>query len=174
MNTLYNIAQDFIALEQLIAEEQAGGHTEDDLDVVARWFEEMGGALEQKLQRCIAYVREQELLAVAAGSEADRLSEIKRIRENRVKRVKEAIKYVFEVQGLKRVETPLGAVTLAANGGKAPMELLKPVEELPAEHIKWTPTADADGIRARLEKGETLTFAILKPRGQHVRIQGGK
>lgn len=171
MNSLYNIAEDAIALEMLLAEDQPGGHDEKDLDVVAKWLEEMAGTLDAKLVRCIAYMREQTLLAAAADEEAKRLAEIKRIRLNRVERVKKAIQYVFEVGDIRRVETKLGAVTLAENGGQQALEVFRPVDELPREHVKITTAPDNDSIRARLEAGETLTFARLKPRGFSVRIR---
>lgn len=133
--TLYTIGEEFIALERIL-EEQPDGATEADLDTVAHWLEELHGKLEEKLSRCIAYIR-----------------------------------FVFETQGLKKIETALGNVTLAGNGGKAPLEVLVPVDQLPADCKRVVVEPDLDAIRNVLAKGESVTFARALPRGNHIRIK---
>lgn len=168
--TLYTIGEEFIALERIL-EEQPDGATEADLDTVAHWLEELHGKLEEKLSRCIAYIREQEALSEARLAEAQRLRESAAVPANRVKRLKEAIRFVFETQGLKKIETALGNVTLAGNGGKAPLEVLVPVDQLPDDCKRVVVEPDLDAIRAVLAKGESVTFARALPRGNHIRIK---
>ena len=168
MSTLYTIAAEFRALEDLI-DEQANA-TEADLDVVARWMDEQQGAFETKLSGCIAWIREQESLGQAREDEAKRLRDLAKVNSNRVARLKEAIKFVFESQGLKKVETPMGNVTLAGNGGKQPVA----IDDVPLEAIepRFTKVVrDDEKIRAALEAGESLTFARALPRGCHIRIK---
>jgi hypothetical protein len=166
--TLYTIAAEFRALEDLI-DEQANA-TEADLDVVARWMDEQQGALETKLSRCVAWIREQESLAQAREDEAKRLRDLAKVNTNRVSRLKEAIKFIFESQGLKKVETLMGNITLAGNGGKQPVA----IDDVPLEAIepRFTKVVrDDEKIRAALEAGESLTFARALPRGSHIRVK---
>ena len=167
--TLYAIAAEFRALEDLI-DEQANA-TEADLDVVAKWMDEQQGALETKLSRCIAWIREQESLAQAREDEAKRLRDLAKVNTNRVARLKETIKFIFESQGLKKVETLMGNVTLAANGGKQPIELLVPVDRLPPECVRIVAEPDMDAIRDALKDGQSVTFARALPRSSHIRIK---
>lgn len=168
--TLYTIGSEMDALRDLLEGDDAGT-TEADAEVVAQWMAEFDGALETKLSRCIAYIREQEAMADARALEARRLRELAEIPVARVKRLKEAIRFVFEGQGLKRVETNLGNVTLAANGGKQPIEVLVTVDDLPSDCVRVVREPDLDAIRKRIESGEAITFARALPRGSHVRIR---
>lgn len=166
--TLYSISQDFLALEDLL--EQQAAADSSDLDVVAKWLEELNGTLDAKLERCVAWSREQEALAEVRKQEAQRLLDLAKTNDNRVKRVKDAIKAIFEQQGFKKVDTKLGAVSLRANGGKAPLECQATVETAPKEFVRLVPTLDTEKIRAALEAGQELGFAKLMPRGSHIRM----
>lgn len=181
--TLYTITADFLALEELL--EQQSTATDADADVVAKWLEELSGALDSKIDRCIQYVRSQEALATAATEEADRLRARARIHENRVARLKEAIKFVFGIHQIKKVETPHGSVRVQGSGGKQPIEVLgKRPDDLTTEDLALLPEAytkrvlDNEATRAILDKAEVnektkqraTGVASYLPRGSSVVI----
>lgn len=167
--TLYTIGEEFRVLEEITDTQEDA--TEADLDVVAKWLDELNGKLETKLERCVAYIREQEALAAAREEEAKRLRESAAAPMNRVKRLKEAIRFVLEAQQIKKIETGLGTISVCGNGGKQPIEVLVPVDHLPLECKRVTVEPDLDAIRDVLAKGESVTFARALPRGSHLRIK---
>ena len=78
----------------------------------------------------------------------------------------------FACHDLKTVETARYKLTLANNGGKAPLIVDDEfVLDLPDEYLEWSAEPDRAKIRAALEAGEVLTFARLGERGQSMRIK---
>lgn len=166
---LYSFPAEFAALVELLDDDNA---TVADHDVIAAWWKEYEGALETKLDGCVLWIREQEAMAAFAKEEAARLTARAKVCTNRVERLKETIKFVFESQDLKRIETKHGTVTLATAGGKQALAIVVPVEELPAEFVTVPePQPNTEAIRARLEAGEALPFAHLKPRSTSIRVK---
>lgn len=169
--TLYHITADFLALEDLLEQQSAGG-TEADASIVAGWLEELSGKLEHKAEGVIRYVRTQEALRDALIEEAERLRSRAAVHDNRVRALKEAMRAAMAVAGTKKIETPAGVVSIAGNGGKQPVALLVPLEQVPDEVCRLERKIDDEKLRAALEAagGETH-YAVLQARGNHVRIK---
>ena len=170
MSTLYEITADFRALEELLETQADAG--EADADVVSQWLEELSGALTDKVDRCIMYIRSQEALAVAANTEALRMLERADVHKGRVKKLKDALRFALDAQGLVRVEAPHGVVAIQKNGGVQAM-VVPDLGAVPAELVKQVPTLDADAARAALEAApkQTAPWGHLEPRGSHVRVR---
>lgn len=115
-STLFEIADDMQALEALLEEAQGDGGA---AEVVAAWLDELEGALVDKVDRCAAVVRTLEARAKMRADEAKRLAVRAKVDENAAKRLLEALKYVFEAQDIKSLETAHYRVTLAARGSRA-------------------------------------------------------
>lgn len=168
--TLYTITQEFIALEDLL-EEQAGA-TEADADVVAGWLAELEGSLASKVERCVRYIRTQEALSQAMTEEAARLRARADVHDNRVKRLKDAMRLAMATAALTKIETPAGAVAVQRNGGKQPVSLLVPLEAVPDDVCRLEKKIDDEKIRAALEAaGGSTDYAVLQERGTHLRIR---
>ena len=67
------------------------------------------------------------------------------------------------------IKTALHTIKLVGNGGKQPMEIND--DKVPDSFKRVVLETDKEKIREALEKGETLDFAELKPRGRHVSIK---
>ena len=106
-------------------------------------------------------------------AEEERLAARRKVIENRVARMKEALKSVLEVMesggGQAELKTALHTIKLAGNGGKQPLEVRK--EMVPDNFKKVVLEIDNEKIRKALENGEKLDFAELKPRGRYVEIK---
>ena len=87
--------------------------------------------------------------------------------------LRERLRFVWETRKLGKVETDRFTVSLAKNGGKAPLDIRCGVEDLPSWAVKTETiaSADKDAIRARLEAGEALPFASLMERGTRISIR---
>lgn len=79
---------------------------------------------------------------------------------------------VFDAHTLRTVETDRYRITLARNGGKAPLLVDEvPIENLPAAFVRTTVEVNKEAIREALENGEVLEFARLGERAQSIRIK---
>ena len=162
--------------------------------------------LTAKLERIRRFVgaQEREIGAIdgemkAVRVELERLAERRTTRENRIARVKRYVVALLGVNGLKKIETPLGAISKQANGGLRAFEIMADADVLAQyEQTKGfvrtvTPEpyqlADQDGLRKMLEAigADELTIqdpehaednilppviiVKLAPRGEHVRFR---
>jgi hypothetical protein len=106
-------------------------------------------------------------------AEAKRLIELASTEENRAKLLKDRLKWFFETHKVKTIETARYQLSLARNGGKAPLILKNGVlpTELPEHFQRVSIDPDTAVIREFLEGGEKLNFAVLGDRGTSIRIK---
>ena len=69
----------------------------------------------------------------------------------------------------RKIKTPLFTISVANNGGKQPISIDQ--DNLQADVFKIKREPDMDKIRERLESGEKVLGAELKPRGEHLLIK---
>ena len=170
--TLLDITEDMAAIDELLAE--SGGEitpeTEGTLDA---WFAELDTNLTGKVDNYCALITEIECRAAVRKAEADRLYDRAKIDENAAKALRERLRFVWELRAMGKVQTSRYTVSLAKNGGKAPLDVRVGAEDLPAWAVKTETvvTVDKDAIRSRLEAGEELDFASLMQRGNRIAIK---
>lgn len=173
MSTLYEIGQDMEALAALL--EETGGDVSDEQAGAAldAFLAESADALAEKLDGYGAIIREFEARAAFRKAEAARLAALAATDEGNVKRMKERLRWFFEAHDIPKVETPRFKFSLATNGGARPVSLAVPPEALPETYRveRVTYSANTEAIRAALEAGEPLEFAVLGERGRHVRVR---
>lgn len=104
--SLYEITSGFPALME---NEEI---TEEDKKKIE---EELIVLLQQKSQNTIGYVRNVELTIDAMKTEEKRISEQRKILENRLAKFKEYVKECMEKGGFTKVETEIGSLTIAKN-----------------------------------------------------------
>lgn len=86
--------------------------TEEDK---AKIKEELTLLLQQKSQNTMAYVRNMELTIEAMKSEEKRISEQRKLKENKLVKFKEYVKECMETNGITKIETGLGTMSIAKN-----------------------------------------------------------
>lgn len=101
--------------------------------------------------------------------EIERLTAMKQSIENHNKRMKERLLEVMrDTLHETKIKTDLHTFTICKNGGKQAIEF---DGDVPDNYKRIVYETDNDKIRAALEAGETLPFAHLKERGEHLRIK---
>ena len=172
MPTLFEIADDMDALQDLIEQEEQSPEEADALEV---WLTVTDGEAKDKVDRYAAVIRAIEARAEVRKAEAKALADRARFDENAARRMKDALAGFFERFEIKSMETTHYRVTLAGNGGKAPMQLddVTP-EDVPEMYCRTIPArveVDKETIRQALDSGQELPFARLLPRGKSIRIK---
>jgi hypothetical protein len=164
--TLYEIGAEFAALEAALTE-SAGELTPE---VEAAWDalgEMERGKVDAYRHICIRF----DTFARACEAEAAQLQAKATAATNARKRLMERLKGYMESRGVTELKGELFAAKIQKNGGKAPLALLVPVEELRPEFQRQRIEADTDAIRDALEVGDsTITGkARIEPVGTHLR-----
>lgn len=104
--SLYQITS---AFPKLIDQEEM---SEEDKKEVKKELTEL---LQQKSQNLIGYIRNIELTIEAMKNEEKRISEQRKILESRLTKFKEYVKECMEQNGFTKIETQLGALSIAKN-----------------------------------------------------------
>ena len=103
--------------------------------------EELTVLLQQKSQNIIGYTRNIELTIEAMKNEEKRISEQRKILENRLTNFKEYVKECMDKNGITKIETALGNLTIAKN----PMSVeIENEEEIPKEFKQQVITTKID------------------------------
>jgi hypothetical protein len=170
--TLFQISDDLRALEDLLIE--SGGDISDPASEAAieAFFAELGDARDQKVDNIAALIREWEARASSRRDEAARMTKLARVDENAALRLKTRLAQFFQAHDLKRIDTPRFRVTLAGNGGRAPLLFAADYDaaKLPAHLQRFSVGTDGDLLREWLESGQVAEGVTLGERGQSLRI----
>ena len=172
MPTIYEISDDMAALDALLAE--TGGEITPEAEAAFNQFEaELAANLHNNTDAYGALIAEIDARAAARKAEAKRLADRAKADERTADALRERLRFVWETRRLGKVETDRFTVSLAKNGGKAPLDIRCGVEDLPSWAVKTETvvTADKDAIRSRLDAGESLDFASLMERGTRISIR---
>ena len=149
-----------------------GGQTEADANAALE--EHLAGldaALEDKAEGYASVIQELALRAKARKDEAARIRALAEADEAVADRLKKRLKEAMEATGKTKIDGLKFKLSVAANGGKQPLVIEAPVDDLPAEFkvVKHEPNKEA--IRAALEAGTSIAGCALLPRGTSLRIR---
>jgi hypothetical protein len=168
--SLFEISQDLHRLEEAL---DAAEDDESMMQLIVEWFESAVEQRDQKLDNYAELISSIENRIAVRQAEAKRILELAESDRKKVYELKERLRCVFASHGWGKVETPRYRLSLVQNGGKAPLIVDIPTEELPTEfvEIRQTLAARNDLIREHLESGKELNFARIGERGSHIRIK---
>jgi hypothetical protein len=172
MTTLYAIEDELAALDALLTE--VGGDVTDPLaaEAITRWMTEYNWLEATKVDGYARYIRTYEARAEARRGEARRVADGARADDNRVIRLKELVRQAMEVRGVRRLEGQVHALALQRNGGRPPIEVLVPVEELPLIYRRVTVEPDREALRHGIEAGDVPpSLARLGDLGDSIRVR---
>lgn len=168
--TLFKIGDDLELLNNLLDEV---GNDVQQQELIAQWFETLGNERDHKLDSYAALISEMQARADVRKAEAKRMQDLAASDENRARLLKDRLKSFFQLHDLKAINTTRYRLSLAKNGGKAPLILkddLSPTQ-LPEQFQKVSVDVDTAKIREALEAGESLPFAHLGQRVESMRIK---
>ena len=157
---LYELTENFLAVQTSIEE----GNT-DLIDTL----EAIEGAIEVKAQGIIAVTRNITSQIDAIKAEEKRLADMRKARENHLKRLKEYVLDNMQQTGKQQIKTELGVMRIQASPAR--LVVNKP-EDVPAEYQTIIPEhyeVDNERVKEALKAGKEVPGAELV-QGVHLRI----
>lgn len=161
---LYNLTGELLELQDMLEE------AIEDEQMLIDTLEAVQGEYEFKLESYCKVIRN---LYAKAGNfkvEARRLADKGKVLENNIARLKKAMFDSMKLTDTKRVDGELFTISIQKNGGKLPVIVDVPEEELPEELVKVQKSADLEAIRKLLENGDS-ELAHFGERGESLRIK---
>ena len=148
--TLYNITNKFVDLMDRV---ENGELTEEEYNKLG---EELALELQNKSSNIIGYVRNSELLIEAMKAEEKRISDLRKMAENKTERFKQYVKENMEKLGLEKIQTELGILSIARNPISVEIENEEAIPE-EFKNIVQTVKIDKTAIKKHFkETGEVI------------------
>lgn len=161
MASLFDITGEFLALYSMA--------TDDDADdqVFIDTLESLTGELSVKAAGYVNVINQLEMEQAQAKQMAELFTAKAKVRENAVKRMKNALIDALDIAG--KTELPAGAYTIKVvkNGGLQPLVI---DGDVPDNMTKVTVEPDSKKIREFLKTNE-CGWAHLEERGRHISIK---
>ena len=160
-NTLFELVDDMQDLYQMAIDPEC------DPEVLQGSIDSIMGLIEVKACGYSNLIKQLDMEAKQAKDVSQMFADKAEVRENALKRLKDALKFAMEK--LDKKELPAGAFTikLQANGGLQPLKI---DGEVPQNMTKVIVEPDNDKIREYL-KENTCDWAHLEERGKHIVIK---
>lgn len=159
--TLYELTGNYRLLLDSGMDKEDPQCFEDTLEAVL-------GEIEVKADDYAYVMAEFETRSKAIEGEISRLRDRKAVIDESIKQMKERLYTAMVALDKREITTDLHTFKIQKNGGKQAIEI---TGEVPDNFKRIVYENDTDRIRAALENGELLSFAVLKERGEHVRIK---
>lgn len=143
---LYNITNKFVELMDKV---QEGTITEEEYNQLG---EELAIQLQQKGSNIIGYTKNIELTINAMKEEEDRISSNRKALENKLTKFKQYVKECMENNGITKIETGLGTLSIAKS--PASVEIINE-DEVPSEFKQEVVTVKIDKTKIKNNFKET-------------------
>lgn len=162
MSTLFELTDEFQWLHEMAADPEV------DPDVFSDTLEALTGELEVKGRGYVCVIKQLEMEAKQAKEISQQFVDKQKLRENRIKHMKDTLLYAMTKIGTDKIEAGEWTIKVQKNGGLQPMVI---DGEVPENFKRITIDDDKEKIRKALESGEELDFAHLEERGKHISIK---
>lgn len=162
MGTLFDITADFQQLYEMATDPEC------DEQVFNDTLEALTGELEVKSKGYVSVIKQLEMEMTQANITAEMFKMKSKVRENHIKRMKEALLYAMTEIGTDKVEAGDWTIKVQKNGGQQPLVI---DGEVPQSYKQIVYQDDKALIRKALEDGKQLEFAHLEERGKHIVIK---
>lgn len=163
MSTLYDLQGKYASLLELAED----GTT--DPEVLADTMDSIVDAINDKAEGYAQVIRQIKADIEANKKERDRFEARIKSYQSNLGTISQRLVEAMNETNQRKIKTPLFTISVAKNGGKQPISIDQ--DNLQADVFKVKREPDTDEIRKRLESGEKVLGAELKPRGEHLLIK---
>jgi len=169
--TLYGIEADFQALDELLTQLEGDIGDEESQAIYEQMVNEIQSNLSTKADGYAWVIQDALDRADVIKQETVRLRALMDTWTNKAKRMKAALLDAMDRMGIQKIDGAYHKLSIATNGGKAPLILPDSPESLPHCYQRQMLDFDKDAIRADLEAGKTIDGCAIGERGRGLRIK---
>lgn len=162
---IFELTKEFVELKEMLEDSELSDELKEEA------LKEVKTGLEEKADAYAYIITELKSECDMLENEEKRLYRIRAAKENAVSRLKENLMFCIKETGEKNLKTSMHRFTVCKNGGKPGINLTVPVDELPDELKKVEYKPDNDKIRKMILEDGDMTYAELKPQGEHLLIK---
>ena len=162
MANIYELTNDFITVQEMMSS------GEYNVEALENTLECLEFELEEKAENYAKIMKNLTAEVEGLKAEENRLSQRRKSIENNIKFLKKNLETAMILTGKRKFKTALFSFSIQPNGGKQSLDIHS---DVPEEYQKIVIEPDNDKIREALESGKKLDFAVLKERGEGLRIR---
>lgn len=162
---LYNLTADYLKLQSMLEDPEV------DQQAVADTIEAMDYAIEEKADGYVRVIKNLQGSVDAIKLEIDRLTVKKKHLDDSIQRLKTNLQESMVAMDKRKIKTDLFQISIQKNGGKAPVIVDVPTEDLPDEFVIITEKPDLKALAVYLESGGESELAHFGSRGESLRIK---
>lgn len=169
MSSLYELTGEYLTLLDMMDDPDIPE------DVIRDTLEGLDGEIDIKAENYCKLIRNLESDVEAFKKEADRFTAKRKVVENNIERLKNALRMIMEVTGKKEIKTDLFTLKLAKVGGLRRLSVDVDLDELPEDfRIKQPDKVNGDLLREYIETNgidDACEYAHLEPQGTALKIK---
>lgn len=172
MTTLYDLGAEWARLESVLIE--SGGELTPEVEAA---FAELGELEAGKIDAYQAVIANLTAYAAGCQREVEKYQEKGAVATNATRRLKDRLKDYMNQRGVTELKGDIWKAVVQRNGGKPPLVLDVPVEQLPSPFVRYTPSADTEEMRkrafadGRVIGSEGVQLAHIEAPGTHLRFR---
>jgi hypothetical protein len=154
MASIYELNKDYAELSAMLE----AAETEEEIQAIQDTLEMINVSIEEKLENTAMYMVNVESDIQGIKTEIDRLTKIKKAKENAVERLKNNVEYAMKQKGIDA----LTVGTFKCGYRKSESVEITNLDVIPADFTKVEIKADKTAIKKAIKSGEVVEGAEIK------------
>lgn len=154
MASIYELNKDYAELSAMLE----AAETEEEIQAIQDTLEMINVSIEEKLENTGKFIKNTESDIVGIKAEIDRLTAMKKTKENFVERLKNNVEFALKEKGLEA----LTVGTFKCGYRKSESVEIINLDVIPADYTKVEIKADKTAIKKAIKAGETVDGAEIK------------
>lgn len=154
MSSIYELNKDYAELSAMLE----AAETEEEIQAIQDTLEMINVSIEEKLENTGKFIKNTESDITGIKAEIERLTAMKKTKENFVERLKNNVEFALKEKGLET----LTVGTFKAGYRKSESVEIINLDVIPADFTKVEIKADKTAIKKALKAGETVEGAEIK------------
>lgn len=154
MSSIYELNKDYAELSAMLE----AAETPEEIEAIQNTLEMIDLSIEEKIENTAKYMVNVESDIQGLKTEIDRLTKIKKAKENAVERLKNNVEYVMKQKGIEKLEVG----TFKAYYKKSESVEITNLDVIPADYTRVEIKADKVAIKKAIKAGETVDGAHIQ------------
>ena len=154
MSSIYELNKDYAELSAMLE----AAETPEEIEAIQNTLEMIDLSIEEKIENTAKYMVNVESDIQGLKTEIDRLTKIKKAKENAVERLKNNVEYAMKQKGIEKLEVG----TFKAGYRKSESVEIINLDVIPADFTKVEIKADKTAIKKAIKAGEVVEGAEIK------------